>query len=202
MTDGISYQTIFNSFHLDKLPEVYRPLAFGYLQHGGTPDNFLLAVLANDLIGCLKHADSNAYTQLHVFAEWVSLLPEEVRGSKKKVEAWFAKGGLMGEKKATESTIKNELPDNLYAVAAGRDPDAPFPFDTHFLYSGQEFKKARQTNGDDLAPTFNRREWFAQRVIERLIARGYKDFREMPTLAVEITDLLIKELNKPKEGGE
>lgn len=71
-----------------------------YVVHGERVGSFLGAILSNNFTETLRTADN--YNK-HVLFDYARLLvwalPSNCWGSKEKVEAWFARGGLTGTTK-------------------------------------------------------------------------------------------------------
>lgn len=72
-----------------KIPEHMRPGLERYLEYGVIPGRFLTAILENNLVDAVAHADRVNKTS---FREWASFLYNEMPagswGSKEKVRKW------------------------------------------------------------------------------------------------------------------
>lgn len=76
------------------LPESLRGGAQRYIEQGKRPDDFLSAVICNDLKGALNRADSDNRPLLRdivMFWHWEA--PGNSWGSYERFEAWCKKGG-------------------------------------------------------------------------------------------------------------
>jgi len=80
-----------------KVPEHIISGLVNYVIHGKPTGGFLRAVLTNDLRGAFQRADD---INLQAMPEIVGAIywetPNGCNGSPEKVDAWMAKGGLMG----------------------------------------------------------------------------------------------------------
>jgi hypothetical protein len=69
-----------------------------YIENGIDGGNFLNAVLCNDLMGATARADYINRGRLFDFCDFLyNEVPEGCHGSREKVEAWIARGGLKGQ---------------------------------------------------------------------------------------------------------
>jgi hypothetical protein len=81
------------------LPERMQESLRAYIEHGVLPAraDFLYELLTNDLYGVFKFGDAE---NLGVLPGWLSWLynnpPSGCWGSREKVAAWVAKGGMLG----------------------------------------------------------------------------------------------------------
>jgi hypothetical protein len=68
-----------------------------YIERGIEPGDFMLAVLANNLVRACERADQ---VNLHCMVAWATWLkwecPMPAWGSIEKVDAWIKRGGLQG----------------------------------------------------------------------------------------------------------
>lgn len=85
-------------FGTDRLPAYMRAPADAYVEEGKPPGDFLYSLLCNDLRGTHAHADTANSLALQAWIWWLGDIPMEAQGSKEKVAAWIANGGLTGGK--------------------------------------------------------------------------------------------------------
>jgi hypothetical protein len=68
-----------------------------YIERGRPTNHFLTALLENDLMTCLGRADGRNRAALDDYCMWLkSYAPGQSYGSRGKVEAWIAAGGMAG----------------------------------------------------------------------------------------------------------
>lgn len=80
-----------------KLPHHMQDAMARYVQSGIPPGSFLTAVLSNDLMGAMGHADDINRTFIFDYAVFLkSQAPIGCWGSPQHVEDWIADGGLNG----------------------------------------------------------------------------------------------------------
>lgn len=79
-----------------------------YVEQGIPPGSFLTAVLSNDLKGAFMRADE---MNLAAMRKWVQFMywdmPSDAQGSREKVEAWIAHGGLNGLQQKAQAEEAN-----------------------------------------------------------------------------------------------
>lgn len=74
-----------------------------YAQDGVPTGDFLRAVLTNDLMGAVGHADEENARDLVEICQYIyNEIPSISHGSKKHVEQWIATGGLTGRDRTLE----------------------------------------------------------------------------------------------------
>ena len=75
----------------DRLPEHMRESARAYIEDGKPPGDFLRAVLENNFVEALGHADEENRAAIFAWAEWLyNEAPMPAWGSPEKVTAWIA----------------------------------------------------------------------------------------------------------------
>ena len=78
-----------------KLPPHMQDAAKRYVEKGIPPGHFLTAVICNDLLGAVSHADD---TNVKALKTWVQFFYNEAPGgcwkSKEVMNAWVKQGGL------------------------------------------------------------------------------------------------------------
>jgi len=80
------------------LPEHMQVGARRYVEHGVRPGGFLRAVLCDDLIDAVMHADSGNLAAIRNWCLWLlNDAPDACHGSDAAVRAWIAHGGLSGK---------------------------------------------------------------------------------------------------------
>ncbi|MFE3839652.1 hypothetical protein, partial [Pseudogemmobacter sonorensis] len=68
-----------------------------YIDRGINPGSFMTAVLSNDLMEAVRRGDDQNRTRLHDYVIFLyNEAPAWCFGSPRNVEAWIAKGGLLG----------------------------------------------------------------------------------------------------------
>lgn len=84
-----------------------------YVEHGIIPGTFLAAVLANDLVGALGHADETNRACMHGYACMLhNGFPARVYGmwgSLQALEDWSAVGGAIGLARAPRTFSRSDL---------------------------------------------------------------------------------------------
>ena len=79
------------------IPSHMQASARRYIEQGIAPGSFLTAVICNDLAGAFGRADD---INLASMRDWVSFFyneaPAPCWGSKAKMDAWLARGGMRG----------------------------------------------------------------------------------------------------------
>jgi hypothetical protein len=81
------------------LPERMQAPLRAYIEHGVEPahHDFLYELLTNDLYGCLRFGDETNRAFLNGWVDWLyNNPPGGCWGSREKVAAWVAKGGMLG----------------------------------------------------------------------------------------------------------
>jgi len=79
-------------FELQRLPEAARGALRRYLEDGVPPGGFLTAILANDFVTAVGHADEENRAAIVEFATWLYWgCPSPAWGSYEQVNAWIAK---------------------------------------------------------------------------------------------------------------
>jgi hypothetical protein len=79
----------------DDLPDHMQDGAKLYVEKGIRPGDFMMTVLSNDLVGACERADVANRQYLREWATWLKWnCPGGAWGSREKVDAWIAKGGL------------------------------------------------------------------------------------------------------------
>ena len=74
-------------------PERFRGGIERYLAHRIAPGSFLRAVLENDLMGAVGHADEESARELQALVRWLwQEMPSNLWGSKERVAAWLKPG--------------------------------------------------------------------------------------------------------------
>lgn len=74
-------------------PERFRGGLQRYLEHRIAPGSFLRAVLENDLMGAVGHADEESARELKALVQWLwQEMPSNLWGSKERVAAWLKPG--------------------------------------------------------------------------------------------------------------
>lgn len=91
-----------------QLPDYMQESVREYIENGKPVGHFLTAVFSNDLAGAVTRADS---TNLAALRDYVLFLynepvPRECKGSKEKVDAWIASGGLEGAETSTKKALE------------------------------------------------------------------------------------------------
>ena len=72
-------------------PERFRGGIERYLEHHIAPGSFLRAVLENDLMGAIGHADEESARELKDLVSWLwQEMPSTLWGSKERVAAWLS----------------------------------------------------------------------------------------------------------------
>ena len=89
-------------FDYSMLPEHMRGGARRYIEDGIRPGSFLEAVLANNFIDIMSHADYLNEPELKAWAHWLYWeLPGRGKrspwGSQENVNSWIKRGGLKGQ---------------------------------------------------------------------------------------------------------
>lgn len=83
-----------------EIPAYMRVALHAYLDYGRPVGDFLNAILTNNLFHAVGHADS---TNIKIIQNYVVAIhthaPAGCHGSKQKVDAWIALGGLRGLEK-------------------------------------------------------------------------------------------------------
>jgi hypothetical protein len=80
------------------LPEHMQDGMRRYIEHGILPGSFLTAVLANNLMMAVGHADSINLTRLQNYLRFLyEEAPSSCYGSTKTVREWRESGGLAGQ---------------------------------------------------------------------------------------------------------
>ena len=94
------------SYNYDLLPEHMQDGMRLYIERGVEPGSFITAVLCNDLMGALGKADDINRHRLFDYGLFLyNEVPSSCFGSREKVAAWVARGGLQG------NTQKDEQPE-------------------------------------------------------------------------------------------
>lgn len=79
------------------IPEHMREGVIGYVMRGWEPGSFLYAALANDFMDAAARADDQNLAALGRWARFIyNFTPSRCHGSPEAVDAWIAKGGLLG----------------------------------------------------------------------------------------------------------
>lgn len=82
---------------LTLIPDHTRAGVIRYIEQGIRPGSFLEGVFANDLIKTATHAMPDSLVSLRDYAIFIyNYAPDECYGSREKLEAWIAAGGLRG----------------------------------------------------------------------------------------------------------
>ena len=69
-----------------------------YIEGGYPLNHFLEAVVSNDLMETVAHADDANLDALEAYVAWLrTFAPSAAYGSRDKVDAWVAQRGLRGE---------------------------------------------------------------------------------------------------------
>ena len=74
-----------------------------YLLNGIPPGSFLTAVLSNDLMEALGHADYENQTALPAYGTFLyNYAPRNCKGSPEAVREWLMSGGILGAKEPAQ----------------------------------------------------------------------------------------------------
>ena len=96
---------------MNALPAYMQDSVRLYIERGQPPGDFLRAVLENNLIEAFGHADEENERCMRVWARWLYMdVPSSAWGSRKTVNTWIAKGGLMG-RAARDADAADEVRD-------------------------------------------------------------------------------------------
>lgn len=79
------------------IPEHMREGTRAYIETGREPGDFLSAIMANDFLEAAGQADDENACNWNLWAQFIYMeTPGGCHGSKEKVYAWIATGGLVG----------------------------------------------------------------------------------------------------------
>jgi len=82
---------------VSRLPEHMQEGAKAYVEHGRMPGGFMHAVLTNDLVGAVGHADATNAEALQEWVRWMyNDIPAPAWGSEEAVLEWIEQDGLEG----------------------------------------------------------------------------------------------------------
>lgn len=87
--------------YVTSLPLHMRDAVLLYIEHGYMPGSFLTALLSNDLKETFARADDVNQRAVRDYVQYLySFAPGGCWGSPERVQAWVAKGGLLGRAEA------------------------------------------------------------------------------------------------------
>jgi len=87
------------SNYYDSIPETTRYSLDMYANEGQQVGHFLTAVLTNNLVEAVSHADEGNIANIQKIVKYMyNKMPAECWGNKEDVDAWIKKGGKKGRK--------------------------------------------------------------------------------------------------------